>query len=457
MKTVVRAIAAWSVCLAACGSLAGERVEFVPVPLLPGALVGEPVSLSADGTTVTGLARMSSAGAGHAFRFVRGVGITPVCPAPSKGKALSADGRFVVGDFGTEGFTSLDAGPGVVYGSRFTTIADVTANGLVIVGNTTVNNLGPFLGDPHGAITPLNGLANHDDTEIVAIAGDGSAIVATAQRVLNDAPSFQAAKRTASGGWLGLGFLETGFSGDNGNPESYAQGVSPTGAVVVGFSKVRDGFGGFTYRAFAHRDDRGMVDLGSLTGGAALSLANDVAENGLVVGSSDGGSSTEGSSAVIWLPGETTPRDLKQYAASISPAVATEFSGWSFTSAVAVSANGSWVLGRGLNPQGQSQGFLLRMALDGPTTGPCRVDFNADDFLNQEDLLGFITAYLDESIPFGPSGTGRAPCPDAPAPYGIMGYAADFDRDCTLSEEDLMGFITAYLVEAEAPQHCTPG
>ena len=87
----------------------------------------------------------------------------------------------------------------------------------------------------------------------------------------------------------------------------------------------------------------------------------------------------------------------------------------------------------------------------------CAVDFNADGFLNQEDLGGYLTAFLDESLPPGPSGTNSAPCPGEPAPYDTLGYAADFNRDCSFNQEDLGGFITEYFAESENPTNCIPG
>lgn len=87
----------------------------------------------------------------------------------------------------------------------------------------------------------------------------------------------------------------------------------------------------------------------------------------------------------------------------------------------------------------------------------CLLDFNADGFINQEDLAGFLTAFLDESVPAGPSGTGTSPCPNEPLPYSTLGFAADYNRDCTFNQEDLAGFITDYFAESESPSRCIPG
>ena len=92
-----------------------------------------------------------------------------------------------------------------------------------------------------------------------------------------------------------------------------------------------------------------------------------------------------------------------------------------------------------------------------PCGSTCVVDFNADGFLNQEDLSGYLGAFLDESVPPGPSGTSAAPCAGQPAPYDTLGFAADFNRDCDFNQEDLSGFIVEYFSQTENPAGCIPG
>lgn len=130
-------------------------------------------------------------------------------------------------------------------------------------------------------------------------------------------------------------------------------------------------------------------------------------------------------------------------------------------------ANGVWrlrVRDLGLGDTGHVRFFSLILNTttapdcDPPTPPPdCPVDYDDDGVLNQEDLAGFLTAFLDESVPSGPTGTSVAPCPDAPAPYDTLGYAADFNRDCTFDQEDLAGFLTEYFAQSENPTTCTPG
>ena len=108
--------------------------------------------------------------------------------------------------------------------------------------------------------------------------------------------------------------------------------------------------------------------------------------------------------------------------------------------------------GGGLLVTTSAAGFL---AVTG--TNPCPIDFNGDGFLDQEDLSGFLAAFLDESIPPGPGGFAATPCPGEPAPYDTLGYQADFNRDCSFNQEDLSAFITEYFTQVENPTTCIPG
>jgi len=92
-----------------------------------------------------------------------------------------------------------------------------------------------------------------------------------------------------------------------------------------------------------------------------------------------------------------------------------------------------------------------------PTCSTCPVDFNADTFLNQEDLSAFLTAFLTEPTPAGPGGLAVGACRGEPSLYGVFGYQTDYNRDCTANQEDLSGYITEYLLQAEDPAGCVPG
>ena len=84
----------------------------------------------------------------------------------------------------------------------------------------------------------------------------------------------------------------------------------------------------------------------------------------------------------------------------------------------------------------------------------CRLDFDQVGLLSKADLAAFLAAFLHESTPTGLTATSNAPCLDAPAPCSTLGYAADFNRDCTFNQEDLSAFTTDYLLETASPTNC---
>ncbi len=85
----------------------------------------------------------------------------------------------------------------------------------------------------------------------------------------------------------------------------------------------------------------------------------------------------------------------------------------------------------------------------------CPVDYNNDNTLNQEDLSGYLTAFLAEPAAPGPGGF-AINCTGAPAGYD-QGYQADYNQDCVANQEDLSAFITEYLTQVENPTTCNPG
>lgn len=91
----------------------------------------------------------------------------------------------------------------------------------------------------------------------------------------------------------------------------------------------------------------------------------------------------------------------------------------------------------------------------------CPLDFNGDGVLDQEDLGGFLSAFLSEpsawSTNFDYPGFAVAPCPDQPSPYNDFGYLADYTNDCVVDQEDLSAFLTDYFAQIESPSpECSP-
>lgn len=75
----------------------------------------------------------------------------------------------------------------------------------------------------------------------------------------------------------------------------------------------------------------------------------------------------------------------------------------------------------------------------------CTADYNRDGGFDQEDLGGYITSFLSEPPLPGVANFGYSrPCQGNPAPYQL-GYDADYNLDCDFNQEDLIGFITAFF------------
>ncbi len=137
-----------------------------------------------------------------------------------------------------------------------------------------------------------------------------------------------------------------------GSFSSRATGVSADGSVVVGVGVSASGVEAFRWTAAT-----GLVGLGDLPGGSFFSEALGVSADGsLVVGV---GFSASGREAFIWdeANGMRSLRD-------VLIAQGDDLTGWTLLSADAISADGSTIVGKGINPSGQFEAWLARL---GPT------------------------------------------------------------------------------------------
>lgn len=88
----------------------------------------------------------------------------------------------------------------------------------------------------------------------------------------------------------------------------------------------------------------------------------------------------------------------------------------------------------------------------GPSVGSfsqqptCRPDYNADGFLNPDDLTDFITDYFTVPPVAGPGGY-SIPCGSfAQPPYDAVGFKVDINDDCQVNTDDLSDFITLFFL-----------
>lgn len=170
------------------------------------------------------------------------------------------------------------------------------------------------------------------------VSADGTVVVGCVEGLYAD----EAFRWTLAGGLEGLDFL-------SGGDTSCALGVSADGSVVVGYSAAGD-----EREAFRWTPSSGMSGLGDLPGGAVRSTAHGVSDDGaMVVGV---GHTDSGNEAFIWIRG--TLFNLRTW---LIDTLHLDLSGWTLTEARRISADGSTIIGYGLNPDGDREAWVAHI------------------------------------------------------------------------------------------------
>lgn len=368
---------------AACG----QGPVFVGVGDLPGGgFASRALGVSADGSVVVG---ESVTGSGwRAFRWTRSAGVQALGPlnagdAFSRADGVSRNGSVVVGASGFapsvyECTAVFWSGPGAALplgsfagGGTPSLAHDVSADGGTIVGEAGANPGGPraFRAPTSIGATGLGTLPGGDPDYSCAngVSDNGLVIVGRAR----DASFTTHAMRWTAG----LGMVSLGHLNSAGFLDSRAYGCSGDGGIVVGESTSDLG----PQEAFVWRAASGMEGLGDLPGGPFRSVALAVAGTGeTVVGWSE---TASGSRAFVWDQSEGM-RDLNEVV-STWPG----FAGWTLTRATGVSDDGRVIVGVGINPLGQTEGWFADR--DG-----CYPDCNGDAQLTVTDFGCFQTQFV---------------------------------------------------------------
>jgi probable HAF family extracellular repeat protein len=151
---------------------------------------------------------------------------------------------------------------------------------------------------------------------------------------------------TAGGGLQDLGVTS--------GTESIGEDASSNGAAIVGQARDKNDF----WRAFIWTPGGGMQDIGTLSG--AMSVAYGVNDNGTVaVGTSLTTSSSSSNHAFRW----TAKSGMQDIQSLLTKAGVSAVQGWILTTARRVSANGTVVVGTGLNPNKQEEAFRAVLPL----------------------------------------------------------------------------------------------
>jgi probable HAF family extracellular repeat protein len=155
-----------------------------------------------------------------------------------------------------------------------------------------------------------------------------------------------AVRWTPTGGLQDLGTV--------GGTESFADDASANGSVVVGQSRDRNGF----WKAFRWTAATGMRDIGTL--GGPMAAAYNVSDNGsVVVGRALTSSISSSDRAFRWTP-QKGMQNLQQALQNLG---VTSVNGWFLLGATGVSADGTVIVGEGINPAKEREAFRAVLPL----------------------------------------------------------------------------------------------
>jgi len=311
--------------------------------------------VSDDGTVVVGSGTDGVNNKG--FRWTAGTGLTPIETSPlySHSSAVSADGAVVAGWVWNQfnnppspihvqalRHTTVTGaiGLGDLAGGTFESYAnDISADGSVAagLGRTDQTYEATFWTQSTGMVSigDLPGGITHSGA--FGISRDGTVIVGAGTSSLGQ----EAFMWTQANGMVGLGDLPNGIF------RSHAEDVLAGGQVVVGYANSILGQEAFRWTAAT-----GMVGLGDLSGGLYESHAwGGAADGSIVVGHA---TTADGASAFIW--------DQSNGILSLQALVASEglqLPGWRLSHALAMSADGRFIVGQGINPDGNLEAWII--------------------------------------------------------------------------------------------------
>jgi uncharacterized membrane protein len=220
-------------------------------------------------------------------------------------------------------------------GSVVVGFGDAATGGTAFTWNTTTTTLAP--------LAPL--LAG-GESHAYGVSGDGLTAVGSS----DSASGLQATSWLGTGAPVALGDLTGGAF------RSQALAASDDGLTIVGDSDSSNGTEAFIWQVL-------MTGLGDLAGGIFSSTAFDVTDGGVVVGSSSGTTVTE---AFIW---DSQHGMLSLTDVLVANGLAAQVAGWTLTEARAISDDGLTIAGFGINPDGDTEGWITTIsAIPEPST-----------------------------------------------------------------------------------------
>ncbi|MCH8149792.1 MAG: PEP-CTERM sorting domain-containing protein, partial [Planctomycetes bacterium] len=274
----------------------------------------------------------------------------------SEAYGTSDGGSVIVGNSihnpGTEAFrweNDVMVGLGDFDGGAFFSWAtDVSADGSVVVGfSNRAGGAAAFRWTQPERLVPIL----HTDPDALtfaeAVSPDGSVVVGSF--ILGN--SREAFRWTAEDGLVPLGDLPGGTF-------SAGHDISADGSVIVGVASSARGL-----QACRWTDSEGWVPLGSLEGDVVRSSANAVSADGSVIVGSwtiELDRSPFLGVAFIW-DAEHGMRDLREV---LINDFGLDMAGWNLSRTTGISDDGGTIVGWGKNPDGRTEGWVVRIVHD---------------------------------------------------------------------------------------------
>ena len=343
--------AALSGALPAISYAAPVTASFEGLGFLPNGTSSDATGVSGDGSVAVGYAT-NSAGLAQAFSWSSGAmtslgSLNPTVPVFIQAFGTNSNGSVVVGTSaypfnGAPAFTvqafrysgGTMTGLGFLSGlSGVESIANgVSGNGSVVVGWSNSSNGAVTPGDrieafrwSGGTMSGLGYLPGGGRSIATGISSNGSVVVGFGPSSTSAAEAF---RWTASTGMIGLGSLPSGGL-------SQATATNANGSVVVGNTDQGE--------AFIWTAKKGMVGL------TGLNQANAVSAQGSIV---VGQSATL--NATVWTR-QTGADSIQQLLLADG---INSLAGWVLLDATGISADGTIIVGDGIDPQGNNEAWI---------------------------------------------------------------------------------------------------